>query len=401
MPKVAKELAPLVVSRITEPGDHAVGGVAGLTLRVAPSGARSWVLRVRVDGKRPEFGLGGYPTVGVGEARTRARERLNDIFRGIDPAASKAAAQAALLATKTAQETFAQAAEKFIEANASGWRNTKHAAQWTSTMQTYAYPVIGHLSVASITVALVLRILRPIWSVKPETATRVRQRIEKIIAAADAEAERERLNPARIKAIGAVLPARKKAATVEHFASLPYAQMPAFMAQLAQRNGNGARALEWTIYTAARSGMTRAMTWDKIDLERRMWTVPAMEMKATRDWNSPLTPALLALLPPPGKPSELVFKGARKGRPMSDMTLAAVLERMGVAVTPHGFRSTFQTWATEQTSHLESVVELQLAHVAGDAVKQAYQRGELLKKREELLNEWISFLTSAMPAEDR
>lgn len=400
MPKLAEVLPAILVGRLKEPGDHPVGGVAGLMLRITPSGSRSWVLRVRVAGRRPEYGLGSFPAVKLADAREAAAAALKGLKAGVDPAAAKAQARAKLAKADADRETFAEAAAKYIEANRAGWRNAKHADQWESTLKAYAEPVIGALPTAEVTVALVLKILRPIWSEKAETASRVRQRIERVIAAADAEAGRERLNPARIAAINAVLPPRAKAATVVAMPSLPYAEMPEFMKRLSAAPGIGPKALEWTILTAARSGMTRAMTWSELDLAAMTWTVPGNKMKMGRAWTTTLTPEMVALLPSPGKPGDFVFPGRGKGRPLSDMTLTRSLQRMGLAVVPHGFRATFKTWATEATDHHSMAVELQLAHVGGDAIEQAYQRGELQTKRAALLRDWVAFLASAKPAAD-
>ncbi len=392
MAKVVKELGPLAVSRLVSAGDHAVGGVAGLILRISATGARAWVLRVRAGERRIERGLGGFPTVSLGDARAKARAARESLALGVDPKTARAAARSALVSAKTGQETFATAATRYIAANSPGWRNAKHVQQWTNSLTTHAFPKLGSVPVAAISVADVLAVLRPIWSALPETAARLRQRIEKVIAAADAEHSRERLNPARLDAIGRVLPARKKTSTVRHFDSMPYAELPAFIVGLREQNGTAARALEWTILSGCRSHMTRFMTWSQLDLARGLWVVPAASMKVAKDWSSPLSPKMVALLPEQGAPDELVFPGQRKERPMSDATMAAVLKRMKVVgCTVHGFRATLKTWAAELTLHQHEVVELQLAHTVGDGVQQAYQRGDLLQKRVALLKDWYEF----------
>ena len=381
MPKLAAVLPPIVVGRLKEPGDHPVGGVSGLMLRISPTGARSWVLRVRVAGRRPEFGLGAFPAVGLGDARAAAALMLADIRKGGDPAATKSAARAALVTARANSETFSQAAEKFIEANKSAW-TPKHGAQWKATLATHAEPIIGNTPVADLSVALILKVVRPIWLTVPVTAS-------------DSEASRERLNPARIEAIHAVLPLHAKVASVKPMESLPYAELPAFWVRLIAAPGLGAKALAWSIVTAARSGMTRAMRWQELDLVGMLWTVPPDQMKTGKPWSTPITAEMVSLLPPAGKPSEFVFAGTRRGKPLSDMTLTRTLERMGVAVVPHGFRATFKTWAAETTDHHAMAAELQLAHIGGGALEMKYQRGELREKRAALVRDWVSYVTSA------
>lgn len=396
MPKLAKELGALAVGRLSGDGWHAVGGVAGLGLKI-DGASRAWVLRIVVGSHRRHLGLGAYPGVSLADARKKAQELRDAVRQGVDPARTKAAARAALKATQASAVTFEKAARSYIEANEAGWKSSKHGAQWLSTLETWAFPKIGGLLVEDIQTAHVLEVLRqpverdgPLWTARAETASRVRQRIEKVISAADAAAGRERLNPARWEVIGKTLPRPSKVKRVEHHAAMPWREVPKFMAELREREGNAARALAWTILTAARSGETRGATWAEIDLEAKVWTIPAARMKAGRPHRVPLTAAALALLGEPGEPDALLFPGT-KGE-MSDMTLGAVLKRMGHAdVTVHGFRSSFRDWAGEGTGHPREVIEGALAHQLGDAAERAYARSDLFNKRRVLMEDWASY----------
>ncbi len=399
MPKIAEELSALEVKRLKEPGLHFVGGVPGLALQITDT-ARSWLLRVAVGGKRREIGLGGFTTTnGIAEARRKAQEARDKIREGLDPVQERRSARAALKAGRLTGITFRQAAESYIADQEAGWRNSKHAGQWSATLDTYAYPTLGSIQVADITTAHVLEVLKNhnFWSAKPETASRVRQRIEKVLAAADAAAGRERLNPARWEVIGKTLPAKAKVAKVEHHKALPWQEIPAFMARLREQAGNGARALEAAILTAARSGEVRGMTWGEVDLDQRLWTIPSSRMKAKREHRVALSDAAVTLLqgmgPADGKVElgQLVFPGAKKDTQLSDMTLAAVLRRMKVDVTAHGFRSSFRDWAGEATNHPREVIEHALAHQLKDAAEAAYARGDMLAKRRVLMGDWATW----------
>ena len=399
MPKIAEELSALEVKRLKEPGLHFVGGVPGLALQITDT-ARSWLLRVAVGGKRREIGLGGFTTTnGIAEARRKAQEAREKIREGLDPVQERRSARAALKAARLTGITFKQAAESFIADQEAGWSNSKHAGQWSATLGTYAYPTLGSMQVADITTAHVLEVLKKdnFWSAKPETASRVRQRIEKVLAAADAAAGRERLNPARWEVIGKTLPAKTKVAKVEHHKALPWQEIPAFMARLREQAGNGARALEAAILTAARSGEIRGMTWGELDLGQKLWTISASRMKSKREHRVPLSTAAVTLLqamfPSDGKPGpeQLVFPGAKKDTQLSDMTLAAVLRRMKVDVTTHGFRSSFRDWAGESTNHPREVIEHALAHQLKDAAEAAYARGDMLAKRMVLMKDWATW----------
>lgn len=396
MPKVAPELSALQVRRLSGQGLHFVGGVPGLALQIVGD-ARSWVLRVAVGGKRREIGLGGYTTTnGVAEARRKALAAREKIQAGIDPVLERESAKAALKTARLTGITFKQAAEAFIADHEAGWSNSKHAGQWSATLATYAYPTLGMIRVADIATSHVLEVLKKdnFWTEKPETASRVRQRIEKVIAAADAAASRDRLNPARWEVIGKALPAKAKVAKVEHHAALPWPEIPDFMGRLRGQPGIGARALEFAILTAARSGEVRGMTWGELDIAQRVWVVPPARMKAGREHRVPLSTravAILEALPHDERHDVAVVFPGMKGKPLSDMSLTAVLRRMQMSVTAHGFRSSFRDWAGESTAHPREVIEHALAHQLKDAAEAAYARGDLLAKRRVLMEDWSAW----------
>lgn len=394
MPKVARELTPLAISKITKPGTHAVGGVAGLALRVYPKGQRAWVLRTMVAGKRREFGLGGYPSVLPSSAKDRARATLDKIFSGLDPIEEKQRQRSALRAAKAKAVSFSKVAEQYIAQHEAGWKNPKHAAQWVTTLSTYAFPVIGSVTVASVDTPLVLKVLEPIWTEKTETASRLRGRIEVILDYATAKGLRDGPNPARWKGhLALTLPARRKVAPVQHHAAIPVLEMPAFMKQLRGMDGVSARALEFLTLTAARSGEVRGMTWGEVDLKNKLWTVPASRMKAKREHRVPLSDAAWLILESIKRVNgvNLVFPGTRGGA-LSDMSLTAVMRRMGVEAVPHGLRSSFRNWTAEMTSYPNEVAEMALAHTVSSATEAAYRRGDLLEKRRPMMTDWAEFL---------
>ena len=399
MPKVARELTPLAISKITKPGTHAVGGVAGLALRVYPKGQRAWVLRTMVAGKRREFGLGGYPSVLPSSAKDRARATLDKIFSGLDPIEEKQRQRSALRAAKAKAVSFSKVAEQYIAQHEAGWKNPKHAAQWVTTLSTYAFPVIGSVTVASVDTPLVLKVLEPIWTEKTETASRLRGRIEVILDYATAKGLRDGPNPARWKGhLALTLPARRKVAPVQHHAAIPVLEMPAFMKQLRGMDGVSARALEFLTLTAARSGEVRGMTWDEVDLRNKLWTVPASRMKAKKEHRVPLSDAALLILESIKRVDvvKLIFPGTRGGA-LSDMSLTAVMRRMGLEAVPHGLRSSFRNWSAEMTSYPNEVAEMALAHTVSSATEAAYRRGDLLEKRRSMMTDWAEFLALSSP----
>ena len=393
MPRKAKELSALEVNRLAVPGLHFVGGVAGLAMQVQPSGARSWLLRIAVAGKRREMGIGGFPDVTLADARRRAREAREKADKGVDPIQERRAAESLLRAEVAKAITFKSAAVAYIEAHEAGWRNAKHAEQWRNTLAS-TYPTIGALQVRDVGLPQVLAVLEPIWKVKTETAKRLRGRIESVLDWATARGYREGLNPARWKGhLDHLLANPSKIVKPGHHAALPLHDAGAFMAALRHQSGVGARALEFAILTAARSGEVRGAIWSEIDTGNACWTVPGDRMKAGVEHRVPLSPEALVLLE--GMPrmpgTELVFPAPRGGK-LSDMTLVAVMRRMSVEAVPHGFRSTFRDWASERTAYPSDVAEMALAHTIGNKVEAAYRRGDLFEKRRLMMADWAKFL---------
>ena len=393
MPRKARELSPLEVRRLTNPGRWSVGGVDGLALQVTEAGARSWVLRLRVAGSQREMGLGSFPTITLADAREKARVHRTKIAAGQDPILIRRQTASAAVAERAAQQTFASVASQYVAQHEKGWKNKKHGAQWTATLETYAAPIVGRLLIRDVTTAHVIRVLEPIWLTKTETATRVRSRMELVLDFAAARGLREGLNPARWRGnLDAALPKPSKVAKVQHHAALDIREMVEFMARLHTLPGNGARALEFAVFTAARSGEVRGAKWMEIDLSNSLWTIPAARMKSGREHRVPLSRPAIRLLRelPTADKDDLVFPGV-DGQ-LSDMTLTAVLRRMKVDATVHGFRSTFRDWISESTAHSTEVAEMALSHAVGDKVEAAYRRGDLFEKRVALMSEWGSFL---------
>lgn len=393
MARRAKELSALEVGRLKAPGHHAVGGVVGLYLYVAESGARSWVLRVMVGDRRRHMGLGSFPTVTLAQARDNARNARQAIDGGADPIASRSAARSQLRAQQATQKTFEQASLAYINSHSDAWRNAKHRAQWSSTLETYAYPVMGKLLVQDVHQEHVLKVLEPIWMSKNETAVRLRGRIESVLDWATVRKLRTGENPARWKGhLDHLLPAPTKIKKVAHHRALPLDAVSDFMARLRSAEGMAARALEFTILTAARSGEVRGAQWSEIDLKDRVWTVPGSRMKAGVEHRVPLSDRAVTLLEalPRLEKIDLLFPGVRGG-PLSDMSLTAVLRRMEVDAVPHGFRSTFRDWAGERTSYPREVAEQALAHVLQNKTEAAYRRGDALEKRRAMMEDWSRF----------
>lgn len=415
MPKRAKDLPPVTVQRLSKrPGFHAVGGVAGLHLQVTKSKgsspAASWILRVKIGDKRPDLGLGSYPTVLLADARNAAREARALIDKGIDPRIAKQEAKAALSAAQAKALNFEQAAVLCHKAKRSEFRNPKHSEQWINTLKTYAVPVIGRIPVADIELPHIVSVLEPIWETKTETATRVRQRIESVLAWSTVSGFRAGDNPARWKGnLEHALPKPSKLRKTKHHPALPWQTVPEFMVDLRGRDGMATRALEFLILTAARSGEVRLAKWREIDLDAKVWTVPADRMKAGLRHRVPLSaPAIKLLKALPRMQGVPYVFAAPRGGALSDMAISAVTRRMHEAsidaggdgypdprqdrvATPHGFRSSFKDWARSSTSYADEVSELALAHVSSDDTRAAYARDELLPKRERLMRDWAKF----------
>lgn len=400
MPKRARELSPIEVRRLTLPGFHAVGGATGLYLQVTESGARSWVLRIKIGDKRRDIGLGSFVDVPLARAREKARETREQIERGVDPIAERRAARATLRAAAAKLVTFDEIARRVVEMKRQEFKNAKHAQQWAATLATYASPVIGRLPVDKVELGHVTEILSPIWSTKTETATRLRQRIEAVLDHAIARGLRPGPNPARWKAnLDAILPKPAKLKRVQHHRALPIDEMPGFLAELQKREGMAARCLEFVILTACRSGEARGACWAEIDFQARLWTIPAERMKSGRQHRVPLSAEAVALLEalPRIACTDLVFPAPRGGQ-LSDMALLAVMRRMGVDAVPHGARSSFRDWCAERTAYPRDVAEQALAHAIGDKVEAAYRRGDLLEKRRRMMQDWATFVSTPRPA---
>jgi integrase len=344
------------------------------------------------------MGLGSITALGLSEARVRAKECRHQRTMGIDPLEAKRAATERKKVEDARAITFTEAATKYIAAHEASWRNEKHRAQWKSSLQTYAFPIIGPLSVASIDTSLVLKIIEPMWKIKPETATRVRGRIECVLNWATARGFRHGENPARWKGhLDRLLPARGKIRSVKHHAAMPYEQLPTFMATLRDSECSGARALELTILTALRTNEAIGARWAEFDLNRKTWTVPAERMKAKREHRVPLSDRAIAILTTLPRHDEFVFPGGRNGKSLSNAAMSQTLERLGRGdVTVHGFRSTFRDWAAERTNFPNHVVEMALAHTIGNKVEAAYRRGDLFDKRVRLMDAWAEYATKTL-----
>ena len=391
-------LSALAVSRLKKPGTHPVG--PGLYLQVTSAEVRSWIFRFQLDGKRREMGLGPYPLITLADARERARAARQELQEGRDPIrARKAAREQAALGVAQAT-TFRECAESYIAAHKAGWRNEKHAAQWTATLTTYAYPVIGKLSAQAVDLGLVMKVLQPIWAKKPETASRVRGRIEAVLDWAAARGFRTGDNPARWRGrLDKLLPARGKVRKVKHHAALPFDQIAAFVSDLQKQPGLAAKALEFLILTATRTSEVTGASPKEVDRKGAVWTIPADRIKAGREHRVPLSPRALEILAEVEPLSgAYVFPGGKRGRPFSENAFLALLRRMGRSdLTAHGFRSTFRDWVSERTNYPHEVAEMALAHAIPSGVERAYRRGDLFTKRARMMADWAKFCAKAQP----
>jgi integrase len=394
MARQLNRLSALQVKNARKPGRLCDGGNLHLQVKAAPEDGirKSFIFRYALPGKKArEMGLGGCDNVTLAEARNRAAEYRKLVGQGIDPIEHREAQRAAAAKAMT----FDQCAAEFIKAHQASWRNAKHTYQWPSTIKNFVSPVFGSLPVGSVDTSLVMKALEPIWSTKPETATRVRGRIEAILDWAKVSGYRDSENPARWRGhLDKLLPRRSKVRAVEHLAALPYSEMGAFMMALREREGTAARALEFAILTAARTGEVLGALWDEIDFSAKLWTMPAGRMKGHREHRVPLSDQSLALLKPlyenRGNNTH-VFPGDRRAC-LSNMALLMLLRRMGKAdLTAHGFRSTFRDWAGDATTFQREIVEAALAHIIGDKAEQAYRRGDALEKRRKLMVAWGEF----------
>ena len=389
--RTLNRLSANLVKALAERGYYADGG--GLYFRVSEFGTRLWAFRYSRAGQAREMGLGPYPEVTLKEARELALQARTLLREDHDPIDKRQARRSAIASERQAALTFAQCTAAFIGVKESEWKNAKHGEQWRTTLATYADPVIGKMLVRDVQQAHILKILEPIWTTKTETASRLRGRIENVLDYASARGYRQADNPARWRGhLDKILATPSKVARVEHHSALDYARVGAFMVELHKQPGIGPRALEFAIITAARSGEVRGAGWAEVDLDKAVWTIPEQRMKAGREHRIPLSDAAVRLLRalPRIKDSALLFPNT-KGAALSDMTLTAVLRRMGCPVTAHGFRSTFRDWAGETTAYPREVIEHALAHQLKDKAEAAYARGTLFDKRRNLMADWAQF----------
>jgi integrase len=393
MARKLERLTALAVSRAKTRGYLADGG--GLYLQISSSGAKSWVFRFKRAGRLREMGLGATHTLTLAEARKRAAACRRLRLDGVDPVDERRAGTLKAKLEAARAMTFRQCAEAYIDAHKAGWSNPVHAAQWPSTLETYAYPVFGHLPVQVVDTPLVTKVLEPIWKTKTETASRLRGRIEAVLDWATARDYRQGDNPARWRGhLDKLLPPRAKVQKVKHHAALPYAESGEFVAKLREQESTSALALEFLILTATRTGEVIGATWSEIDLDAAVWTIPADRMKAKREHRVPLSKSALSILKQLNEHriGEFVFPGAKTNRPLSKMTLLDLLERMDWDdLTVHGFRSTFRDWAAERTNFPREVAEHALAHSLPDKVEAAYRRGDLFEKRRQLMEAWARY----------
>ena len=382
MARQINKLSATKVNGLKARGFYGDGG--GLYLQVAKGGSKSWVFRYKRSGKARDMGLGSLITIGLGEARDLANDCRRQLLKGVDPLEARRAERTAQEIEAAKAITFDQCCATYIADNSVAWKSPVHRQQWSNTMATYVKPVFGSLPVQAIDTALVLKAIKPIWNDKPETASRVRGRIETVLNWAKARGYRRGDNPAQWKGhLDHLLPRRSKVKAAGHHAALPYIELPAFMANLRNREGGTAVALEFTILTAARTSEALKAEWSEINFEEKVWTIPAARMKSGREHRVPLCERSLEILKSQNsqKRGTFLFPGEATNSPLSQMAMLMLLRRMGVgSLTVHGFRSTFKDWARERTAFADRVPEAALAHVSGDKVERAYARGDLFRE---------------------
>ena len=409
MARQVGRLTALTVSRTKSPGLYPDGD--GLYLQVTKAAkegevSKSWIYRYMLNSKAREMGLGALSAVGLADARKKADEARGLKSDGLDPIETKREGKVKARLEVARAMTFRAAAEAYIEANKESWRNPKHADQWSATLEAYAYPAFGSVSVQQVDVALVLKALEPIWKKKTETAARLRGRIEAVLDWATARGYRLGENPARWRGhLNKLLAKPSKLRSVKHHPALPYPEIGGFMVDLRAQEGIAAKALEFLILTTARTSEVIGATWDEIDLKQGIWIVPLERIKARREHRVPLSAPALAILKEMAKVRDrdpkdgFVFAGRGKKLPLSNMAMLALLKRMERDdLTAHGFRSTFRDWAAEQTNFPNHVVEMALAHAVGDKVEAAYRRGDLFQKRRLLMDAWAKYCAKAIGA---
>jgi integrase len=390
----AKQVESLIKNN--DVGRHAVG--EGVYLNIKPEGSISWVFRYQLDGRRRNMGLGAYHRTSftLADARRKADQLRNSLSNNVDPIVQRHKVRVkAEVERQKKSNTFQTCAEEYIESKKAGWKNAKHLQQWQNTLITYAFPIIGKTPVSEIETAQVLKILKPIWTTKTETATRVRTRIELVLDYAEALKLRSGSNPARWRGhLAAILPSPRKIKKLKHHPARPYPELQPFMSILSVTNGIGARALEIAILTASRTFEVLGATWEEFDLDKRVWTVPQERMKAGIEHRIPLSEPAIKILTVlyDGRISDYVFPNLTNGKPLSNAGMSSVLKRMGrTDITVHGFRSTFRDWVAEKTNTPERIAESALAHRLKDASEAAYQRGDLIEKRHALMTNWANY----------
>jgi integrase len=390
MSRPVHRLAVKTVERTKRPGYYCDGG--GLYLQVSPTATKSWIFRYARHGRSHEMGLGPAREVSLAEARVRAADARRQLVDGVDPLAARKGHRAQERLEKAGTASFAECAKKFIAAHRAGWQNGKHAEQWQNTLDTYAGPVIGDLAVKDIDTAHMLRVLEPIWAKKPETASRLRGRIERILDYARVRGYRSGENPARWRGhLDKLLPPALNRKNRKHHAALPYDEIGAFMEKLRAQEGTAARALELTILTGTRTQEVIGAKPEEIDLKKALWTIPAERMKAGKEHRVPLSPQAIEVIK--ARPAgTYLFCGLKEGAPISNMAMLELLRRMGRDdLTVHGFRSTFRDWAAECTTYPREVCEMALAHAISDKAEAAYRRGDLFEKRRQLMLDWAKY----------
>jgi integrase len=401
------KLTALKVARLTKPGRY--GDANGLYLRVAEyaltngksAQSKNWIFRYERDGRERWMGLGPLNTLTLAEARSLARECRQLLLRNVDPIDARQAQRHGQRLDAARSITFRQCAETYIKAHRAGWRSAAHAEQWPASLSRFAYPHIGYLPVSAIDTPLVLKCLEPIWTSTTDTASRLRGRIESILDWAKAREFRDGENPARWRGhLDKLLPAVAKVRKVEHHAALPYAEAPTFMAELRARNEITARALEFTILTAARTGETLGAQWSEIDFRAKLWTVPGERMKSGKPHAVPLSDRTIKILEalPRVDGCPFVFPGTKQGQSLSHTAMLKILRGMRPGLSVHGFRSTFSDWGRDRTNYGRDIVEACLAHTIRDVTERAYRRGTALEKRARLMSDWARFLAKPTKA---
>ena len=405
-------LKVVAIARAKAPGYYSDGG--GLFLQISRYGTASWVFRYRIDNRLREMGLGSLDTIGLADARERARKAREQRLDGLDPIEQRKRSRLSGQLDRAKAMSFKECGRGYIGAHKTGWKSPVHARQWSTTLETSVYPMFGDLSVQAIDTGLVMKAIEPIWTTTPETASRVRGRIESILDWARARGYRQGDNPARWRGhLDNLLPELTKAKRAkrqatgrgEHHPAMPFAEVPVLIPELAAREAIAARALEFMIFTAKRTEEVIGARWPEIDRTARMWTIPAGRMKGEREHRVPLSEAAIAVLDTmrPGgeaEPQGYIFPGAKEGRGLSNMAMLNLLQkRMGyLQFTVHGFRSSFRDWAAERTGFPAEVAEMALAHVVSDKVEAAYRRGDLFEKRRQLAEAWAKFCTAPPPS---